>query len=63
MNDNELKPFGQEYAAACSSGVPELPFSFQAEECVLTITDGEPTVTAGERLAAIAGSWRLFRTC
>jgi hypothetical protein len=60
MNDEELRARGIEYAKAWSSSVPEEPFSYQAENCVLSINDGDPITSAEARLATLAGFMEAF---
>ena len=60
MNNDELKSFGIEYEAAWRSLVPENPFSYQAKECIVTVNDGEPMITAEGRLGGIIGFMEAF---
>jgi hypothetical protein len=60
MNKDELEEFGKDYAKAWSSLVPEEPFSYQAENCVLSINDGDPIISAGDRLRTLAGFVEAF---
>ena len=53
MNEAELKEFGIEYETAWRSLDPERPFSFQTENCKVTVNDGEPMISPEERLNGI----------
>lgn len=59
-NEDELKSFGIEYEAAWRSLVPEIPFSYQATDCKVTVNDGEPMISAEERLGGIIGFMEAF---
>ena len=59
MNESELREFGTLYESAWRSLVPEAPFSYQAENCVTSINDGESMVSAEERYAAIL-TWQQY---
>lgn len=60
MNKDELKSFGNKYEAAWRSLLPEIPFSYQAKECTVTVNDGEPMIAAEERLGGIIGFMEAF---
>ena len=60
MNESELREFGIQYEKAWRSLVPEEPFSYQAENCVASINDGSPMISAEERLGGIVGFMEAF---
>ncbi len=60
MDEAELKEFGIEYETAWRSLDPERPFSFQAENCKVTVNDGEPMISAEERINGISSFMEAF---
>lgn len=60
MKESELRKFGIEYETAWRSHDPENPFSYQAKKCIVTVNDGDPMITAEERLGGIIGFMESF---